>query len=66
MGNIPRGTLYGVYDFLHEELGCRFLAPEVNHVPSKPTLKVAGELGVQVEKMLYAKVEFFLKHGRMK
>ena len=41
MGNIPRGTLYGVYDFLHEELGCRFLTPEFNHVPSKPTLKVA-------------------------
>ncbi len=41
MGNIPRGTLYGVYDFLDVELGVRFLAAEVNHVPKEPTLKVA-------------------------
>ena len=41
LGNIPRATLYGVYDFLYEELGCRFLTPEVNHVPSKATLSIA-------------------------
>ena len=40
MGNIPRGTLYGVYDFLDVELGVRFLADGVNHVPEAPTLKV--------------------------
>jgi hypothetical protein len=40
MGNIPRGTLYGVYDFLDVELGVRFLAHQVNHVPRKPTLEV--------------------------
>ena len=40
MGNLPRGTLYGVYDFLDIELGVRFLAHKVNHVPSRPTLKV--------------------------
>jgi len=41
MGNIPRGTVYGVYDFLDVELGVRFLAHHVNHVPRKPTLEVA-------------------------
>jgi len=41
MGNIPRGTLYGVYDFLDVELGVRFLTPEANHVPNRPMLKVA-------------------------
>lgn len=40
MGNLPRGTLYGVYDFLDIELGVRFLAHKVDHVPSRPTLKV--------------------------
>ena len=40
MGNIPRGTLYGVYDFLDVELGVRFLTAEANHVPSRPTLEV--------------------------
>ena len=40
MGNIPRGTLYGVYDFLDVELGVRFLAHRVNHVPRRPTLRI--------------------------
>ena len=40
MGNIPRGTLYGVYDFLDVELGVRFLTAEANHVPRRPTLEV--------------------------
>ena len=40
-GQIPRGTLYGVYDFLERELGVRFLAPEVTHVPRRSTLQVA-------------------------
>jgi hypothetical protein len=38
LGAIPRATLYGVYDLLEVELGCRFLAPGVNHVPRHPTL----------------------------
>ena len=40
LGNIPRTTLYGVYDFLDVELGVRFLTPEVTHVPRKTTLSV--------------------------
>jgi len=40
LGNIPRGTLYGVYDLLDVELGIRFLTAEVTHVPKRPTLKV--------------------------
>jgi hypothetical protein len=39
-GTIPRASLYGVYDFLERELGCRFLAPGVEHVPHLPTLTV--------------------------
>ena len=38
LGNIPRATLYGVYDFLDVELGVRFLTPEATHVPRKSTL----------------------------
>jgi len=29
----PRGTLYGVYEFLEECLDCRFFSPEVENVP---------------------------------
>jgi len=43
MGNIPRGTVYGVYDFLDVELGIRFLTAEVTHVPHRPVLEVAVE-----------------------
>ncbi len=32
-GMHPRGTLYGVYEFLEECLGCRFFSPEVETVP---------------------------------
>ena len=39
-GKIPRATLYGVYDFLDEKLGVRFLAWDYTHVPKKSTLKV--------------------------
>lgn len=39
-GKIARGTLYGVYDFLDEKLGVRFLAFDYTHVPKKPTIKV--------------------------
>jgi len=40
MGKIPRATLYGVYDMLEMELGCRFLAPDATYVPKRPTLVV--------------------------
>ena len=29
----PRGTLFGVYEFLEECLGCRFFSPEVENIP---------------------------------
>lgn len=32
-GGSPRGTLYGVYDFLERHLGVRFLTPDHTHVP---------------------------------
>ena len=41
MGNLPRATLYGVYDFLDVELGVRFLTAEANHVPQHRTLNIA-------------------------
>jgi hypothetical protein len=43
MGNIPRATLYGVYDFLELELGCRFLARDVTHTPRNDTLSIPFE-----------------------
>ncbi|MAE64729.1 MAG: hypothetical protein CMJ18_10725 [Phycisphaeraceae bacterium] len=39
MGNLPRATLYGVYDLVDVELGVRFLTSEATHVPKRPTLE---------------------------
>ncbi len=41
VGRYPRGTLYGVYDWLEENVGVRFLAPDATHIPSRPVLEVA-------------------------
>ncbi len=39
-GGEPRGTLYGVYGFLEDHLGCRWFTPEVSSIPEAPTLAV--------------------------
>lgn len=39
-GDPPRGTLYGVYCFLEEHLGCRWFTPEVEQIPQKSRLEV--------------------------
>jgi len=45
-GGRPRGTLYAVYTFLEDELGCRWWASSESTIPNKPTLKV-GNLDVR-------------------
>ena len=39
-GSASRGTLYGVYEFLEEYLGCRFFSPEVEVVPTRNELSI--------------------------
>lgn len=34
VGENQRGTLYGVYEFLEREAGCRFLTPTYDHIPT--------------------------------
>ncbi|MEA1950428.1 MAG: DUF4838 domain-containing protein [Planctomycetota bacterium] len=41
-GGRPRGTLYGVYTFLEDHLGVRFLTPEHTHVPAVGEKRVVG------------------------
>ena len=40
-GGRPRGTLYAVYEYLEQELGCRWLDEFTEIVPSRPELKLA-------------------------
>ena len=39
-GGEPRGTLYAVYTFLEDHIGCRWWSSKVSTIPKKPTLKV--------------------------
>ncbi|MCX6984921.1 MAG: DUF4838 domain-containing protein, partial [Lentisphaerae bacterium] len=39
-GGRPRGTFYAVYEYLEQELGCRWLDEFAEIVPSKPELKL--------------------------
>jgi hypothetical protein len=45
-GGRPRGTLYAVYTFLEDELGCRWWSSKVSTIPKRPTLKL-GSLDVR-------------------
>ncbi|MHC4727313.1 MAG: DUF4838 domain-containing protein [Planctomycetota bacterium] len=44
-GGHPRGTLYAVYTFLEDELGCKWWSSNESTIPNKPTLQV-GNLDV--------------------
>jgi hypothetical protein len=39
-GGRPRGTLYAVYTFLEDHVGCRWWSSKVSAIPTKPTLEV--------------------------
>ena len=39
-GGVPRGTLYGVYHFLEDVLGVRWLSPVVTHIPKRKEIKL--------------------------
>jgi len=39
-GGPERGTLYGVYSFLEEELGCRWFTPDCSRIPKQRTIRL--------------------------
>jgi hypothetical protein len=45
-GGRPRGTLYAVYTFLEDQVGCRWWSTRVCTIPKKPTLTV-GNLDIR-------------------
>jgi len=38
VGGRPRGTLYGVYSLLEDELGCRWFTPDCSRIPKSPRI----------------------------
>jgi len=45
-GGRPRGTLYAVYTFLEEQIGCRWWSSQASTIPIKPTLQI-GQLNIR-------------------
>jgi len=41
-GGRPRGTMYGVYEFLEDQVGCHWLDRKTEIIPEKPTLEIAA------------------------
>lgn len=41
-GGEPRGTLYAVYSFLEDHVGCRWWTPHASLIPKKPNLSVGS------------------------
>lgn len=52
-GGRPRGTLYAVYAFLEEVLGCRWFTTEVQHIPQRDPLVITELNDRQVPALEY-------------
>lgn len=52
-GSKDRGTLYGVYGFLEDFLGCRFFSPEIEVVPTREVMEIDAIANKQVPKIDY-------------
>jgi len=57
-GGNPRGTLYAVYTFLEDNLGCRWWSSTVSTIPRKPTVEV-GSLNVRYVPVLEYREPFW-------
>jgi len=52
-GDRPRGTVYAVYTFLEEYVGCKWWTPKASYVPRKRDLSVKIKDQVHVSPFLY-------------
>ncbi len=57
-GGRPRGTLYAVYTFLEDHVGCRWWTSKVSTIPKKPTLTI-DKLDVRVVPRLEYRESFW-------
>lgn len=58
-GGRPRGTLYGVYDFLEKFCGCRWYTPTVSKIPFSAKLEVPDDLSIREVPALEYRESFF-------
>ncbi len=55
-GGKERGTMYGVYAFLEERLGCRWFTSTVSHIPKIPKLAIGKIDDRQIPELEYREV----------
>ncbi|MBM3499499.1 MAG: DUF4838 domain-containing protein [Armatimonadetes bacterium] len=53
LGGKPRGTLYGVYAFLEDYLGCRWFSSKVSRIAKRPTIELGEINDTQVPALEY-------------
>ncbi|MFW6170464.1 MAG: DUF4838 domain-containing protein [Planctomycetota bacterium] len=58
-GRPPRGTLYAVYTFLEDIVGCRWWTSTESHIPERPSLQVSRELDVRHVPPLRSRAAFY-------
>jgi hypothetical protein len=58
-GGSPRGTLYGVYTFLEEQLGCRWFTPSVSRIPTNSRVAIPDMQQEQIPQLIYREPYFF-------
>ncbi len=63
-GGRPRGTLYAVYEFLEQQVGCHWLARDTEIVPSRPTLEVPKP-NVQAKPYIWMRDIYMTYHTMM-
>jgi len=63
-GGPERGTLYGVYAFLEDYLGCRWYTPRVSVIPRRPTVTLDPIHTTQTPAMVYRDLYYGEAHDR--
>lgn len=43
-GNSDKNTLYAVYDFLEKQVGCHWLSPNIENIPTKKNIAIPNDL----------------------
>ena len=59
VGGRPRGTLYGVYTFLEDHVGCRWYTSQVSRIPRYPDLTIGPIQDRQVPRLDYRDVYYY-------
>lgn len=58
-GGALRGNLYGVYDFLEQQVGCRWFTPKISRIPKVERLAVGPLDATRVPALEYREVMLF-------